>query len=104
MGKAGEAYSRSAEIYDTTIGWRFINPLLKAQYGVDSMPETGDNVAKDFTIAREEQDCFALRSQKRAARAAADGFFAEEIVGVAVRVKKVTPVVSQDEHIRPDTT
>lgn len=104
MGKAESPFQRNAEIYDTTIGWRFINPLLKAQYGVDSMPQTGDNVAKDFTIAREEQDCFALRSQKRAAKAAADGFFAEEIVGVEVRVKNVTTIVTQDEHLRPDTT
>ena len=104
MGKAESPFQRNAEVYDTTIGWRFINPLLKAQYGVDSMPETGDNVARDFTIAREEQDAFALRSQKRAAKAAADGFLAEEIVPVEVRVKNVTTVVTQDEHIRPDTT
>jgi 3-oxoadipyl-CoA thiolase len=104
MGKAESPFQRNAEVYDTTIGWRFINPLLKAQYGVDSMPETGDNVARDFTIGREEQDAFALRSQKRAAKAAADGFLAEEIVGVEVRMKNVTTVVSQDEHIRPDTT
>ena len=104
MGKAESPFQRNAEVYDTTIGWRFINPLLKAQYGVDSMPETGDNVARDFTIAREEQDAFALRSQKRAAKAAVDGFLAEEIVPVEVRVKNVTTVVTQDEHIRPDTT
>ena len=75
MGKAGEAFSRSAEIYDTTIGWRFINPLLKAQYGVDSMPETAENVAEEFQVARGDQDAFALRSQQRAAKAAAVGLF-----------------------------
>src|SRR6201996_8211768 len=75
MGKAGEAFSRSAEIYDTTIGWRFVNPLLKAQYGIDSMPETGENVAEEFQVARKDQDAFALRSQQRAGKAAASGYF-----------------------------
>ena len=104
MGKAESPFQRNAEVYDTTIGWRFINPLLKAQYGVDSMPETGDNVAREFAVGREEQDAFAYRSQRRAAKAAAEGFFAEEIVPVEVWGKKTTTLVSQDEHIRPDTT
>ena len=80
MGKADEAFSRAAEIYDTTIGWRFVNPLIKAQYGVDSMPETAENVAEEFQVARADQDAFALRSQQRAGKAAAAGYFAEEIV------------------------
>jgi 3-oxoadipyl-CoA thiolase len=105
MGKAGEAFSRSAEIYDTTIGWRFVNPVLKAQYGIDSMPETGENVAEEFQVERKNQDAFALRSQQRAGKAAADGYFAEEIVAVEVPGGKAGPVkVDKDEHIRPDTT
>src|SRR6202161_2236146 len=105
MGKAGEAFSRSAEIYDTTIGWRFVNPLLKAQYGIDSMPETGENVAEEFQVARKDQDAFALRSQQRAGKAAADGYFAEEIVAVEVPGGKAGPAKGdKDEHIRPDTT
>jgi 3-oxoadipyl-CoA thiolase len=105
MGKAGEAFSRSAEIYDTTIGWRFINPVLKAQYGIDSMPETGENVAEEFQVARKDQDAFALRSQQRAARAVAGGYFAEEIVAVAAPAGKAGPiVVAKDEHPRPETT
>jgi 3-oxoadipyl-CoA thiolase len=104
MGKADAAFSRSAEIYDTTIGWRFINPLMKKQYGVDSMPETGENVAEDFAISRDDQDKFALRSQQRAAQAQAAGFFAEEIVPVETPGKKGPSMVSTDEHPRPDTT
>jgi 3-oxoadipyl-CoA thiolase len=105
MGKAGEAFSRSAEIYDTTIGWRFVNPVLKAQYGIDSMPETGENVAEEFQVERKDQDAFALRSQQRAGKAAAEGYFAEEIVAVEVPGGKAGPVkVDKDEHIRPDTT
>ncbi len=105
MGKAGEAFSRSAEIYDTTIGWRFINPVLKAQYGVDSMPETGENVAEEFQVTRADQDAFALRSQQRAGKAQADGYFAEEIVPVAAPGGKAGPVVvDKDEHPRADTT
>ena len=104
MGKADSAFSRSAEIYDTTIGWRFINPLLKKQYGVDSMPETGENVAEEFTVSREDQDAFALRSQQRAAKAQSAGFFAEEITPVEIPGKKGPMVVSTDEHPRPDTT
>jgi 3-oxoadipyl-CoA thiolase len=105
MGKAAEAFSRSAEIYDTTIGWRFINPLLKAQYGVDSMPETAENVAEEYQVARTDQDAFALRSQQRAGKAAAAGYFAEEIVPVEAPGGKAGPiVVDRDEHIRADTT
>ena len=105
MGKAGEAFSRSAEIFDTTIGWRFVNPLMKAQYGVDSMPETGENVAEDFGISRGDQDAFALRSQSRAGKAQADGIFAEEIAPVSIPRRKGDPiVVDRDEHPRPDTT
>jgi 3-oxoadipyl-CoA thiolase len=105
MGKAGEAFSRAAEVYDTTLGWRFINPVLKAQYGVDSMAETGENVTEEFQVTRADQDAFALRSQQRAGRAAAGGYFAEEIVAVDAPGGKAGPVtVSKDEHPRPDTT
>ena len=104
MGKADSAFSRSAEIYDTTIGWRFINPLMKQQYGVDSMPDTGENVAEEFLVSREDQDAFALRSQQRAAQAMAHGFFAEEIVPVEIPGKKGAITISADEHPRPDTT
>jgi 3-oxoadipyl-CoA thiolase len=105
MGKAQEAFQRSNEIFDTTIGWRFVNPLMKSQYGVDSMPETGENVAEEFQVARADQDAFALRSQKRAGEAIASGFFAEEIVAVEVPGGKAGPVrVDKDEHPRPDTT
>jgi 3-oxoadipyl-CoA thiolase len=105
MGKAGEAFSRSAEVFDTTLGWRFINPLLKAQYGVDSMAETGENVAEEFQVARAAQDAFALRSQQRAAKAQAAGFFAEEIVPVQAPGGKAGPItVDKDEHLRPNTT
>ena len=105
MGKASEAFQRSSEVFDTTIGWRFINPLMKAQYGVDSMPETGENVAEEFQVSRKDQDAFALRSQQRASKAVTAGYFAEEIVPVEVPGGKNGPtVVSQDEHPRPDTT
>ena len=105
MGKAQEAFQRSNEIFDTTIGWRFVNPLMKSQYGVDSMPETGENVAEEFQVARADQDAFALRSQKRAGEAIASGFFAEEIVAVEIPGGKAGPVrVDKDEHPRPDTT
>jgi len=105
LGKAADAFSRSAEMFDTTIGWRFINPLMKAQYGVDSMPETGENVAQEFQVSRSDQDAFALRSQQRAASAIASGFFAEEIVAVSVPGGKAGPItVDKDEHPRPDTT
>ncbi|CAD6536924.1 Beta-ketoadipyl-CoA thiolase [Paraburkholderia kirstenboschensis] len=101
MGKATSAFSRQADIYDTTIGWRFVNPLMKQMYGVDSMPETGENVATDYNISRADQDAFALRSQQKAARAQKDGTLAQEIVGVTIAQKKGDPVtVSQDEHPR----
>lgn len=105
MPKADSAFSRKAEIYDTTIGWRFVNPLMKAQYGIDSMPETGENVAADFGISRADQDAFALRSQARAGKAQASGRFAREIVAVEIPRRKGDPVVvDTDEHPRPDTT
>jgi len=105
MGKADSAFSRSAAIYDTTIGWRFVNPLMKEKYGVDSMPETAENVAVDFKIARADQDAFALRSQQRWAAAHKDGFFKREIVPVTLAQKKGDPKVFEtDEHPRPETT
>jgi 3-oxoadipyl-CoA thiolase len=101
QGKATEAFSRAAKIEDTTIGWRFINPLMKARYGVDSMPETAENVAQEFNVGRADQDAFALRSQQRAAAAIAAGRMAEEIVAVTIAQKKGEPaVVAQDEHPR----
>jgi 3-oxoadipyl-CoA thiolase len=105
MGKAQEAFQRSAELQDTTIGWRFINPLMKQQYGVDAMPETAENVAEDYQVARKDQDAFAYRSQQRAAKAQGAGFFAEEIEPVIVPGGKAGPItVDKDEHLRPDTT
>ncbi|MDG9779835.1 3-oxoadipyl-CoA thiolase [Metapseudomonas otitidis] len=104
MGKADSAFGRTQKIEDTTIGWRFINPLMKAQYGVDAMPQTADNVADDYQISRADQDLFALRSQQRAGRAQAEGFFAEEIVPVVIKGRKGDTVVDADEHLRPDTT
>ncbi|MDQ0650241.1 3-oxoadipyl-CoA thiolase [Pseudomonas cedrina] len=100
MGKADAAFSRNMKLEDTTIGWRFINPLMKAQYGVDAMPQTGDNVADDYNISRADQDAFALRSQQRTAAAQAAGFFAEEIVPVRVAHKKGETLVEHDEHPR----
>ncbi|HDR9771683.1 TPA: 3-oxoadipyl-CoA thiolase, partial [Burkholderia cepacia ATCC 25416] len=101
MGKAASAFARQADIYDTTIGWRFVNPLMKQLYGVDSMPETAENVAVDYNISRADQDLFALRSQQKAARAQQDGTLAEEIVSVTIPQKKGDPVVvSRDEHPR----
>lgn len=101
MPKAETAFSRNAEIYDTTIGWRFVNPLMKKQYGVDSMPETGDNVAIDFKVSREDQDAFAVRSQAKAAEAQANGRLAKEITPVTVPQRKGDPViVDRDEHPR----
>ncbi|MCO5410649.1 3-oxoadipyl-CoA thiolase [Ralstonia mojiangensis] len=101
MGKAASAFSRDAAIYDTTIGWRFVNPLMKAQYGVDSMPETAENVATDYKINREDQDRFALRSQASAARAQEDGTLAQEITPVTIPQKKGNAiVVDRDEHPR----
>ncbi|MBS3651468.1 3-oxoadipyl-CoA thiolase [Pseudaminobacter sp. 19-2017] len=105
MPKAAEAFSRNAEIYDTTIGWRFINPLLKKQYGVESMPETGENVAEDFSVSRADQDSFSVRSQERAVAAQANGRLAKEIVAVTIPQRKEEPlVVSKDEHPRAGTT
>jgi 3-oxoadipyl-CoA thiolase len=104
MPKAGSAFSRNAEIYDTTIGWRFVNPQMKKAYGVDSMPETSDNVAADFKVARADQDAFAYRSQMRAKRAQAAGRFAEEIVPVKIAARRETVTVGADEHPRPETT
>ncbi|MBA1430927.1 3-oxoadipyl-CoA thiolase [Pseudomonas orientalis] len=103
MGKADAAFSRNMKLEDTTIGWRFINPLMKAQYGVDAMPQTADNVADDYKVSRADQDAFALRSQQRTAAAQAAGFFAEEIVPVRVAHKKGETLVEHDEHPR-DTT
>ena len=101
MPKADTAFSRKAEIYDTTIGWRFVNPLMKAQYGVDSMPETGDNVAIDYQVAREDQDAFAVRSQEKASAAQENGRLAKEIVPVSIPQKKGDPLaVVRDEHPR----
>ena len=103
--KAGAAFSRSIETFDTTMGWRFINKLMKAQYGVDSMPETAENVAEQFAISREDQDAFACESQRRAAAARAAGLFAEEIVPVVIPQRKGADlIVDSDEHIRADTT
>lgn len=105
MPKAETPFSRSAEIYDTTIGWRFVNPVLKAQYGVDSMPETAENVAEDFDISRADQDGFALRSQARAAVALQSGRMAQEITPVQVPQRRGDPrIMDTDEHPRPDTT
>ncbi|KMO33320.1 beta-ketoadipyl CoA thiolase [Methylobacterium tarhaniae] len=105
MGKSEGAFQRQAEIHDTTIGWRFINPVLKHQYGVDSMPETAENVAEDYQVGREDQDAFALRSQQRATRAQGDGTFAAEIVAVEIPDRKGGHVkVERDEHPRADTT
>ncbi|MGB7977030.1 MAG: acetyl-CoA C-acyltransferase, partial [Roseiarcus sp.] len=105
MGKAQVAFQRSAEIFDTTIGWRFVNPAMKKLYGVDSMPETAENVADEHQVSRADQDAFALRSQKRAAAAQAKGTLNEEIVAVEMKDRKgnVTRVAS-DEHPRADTT
>jgi acetyl-CoA acetyltransferase family protein len=105
MGKADSAFSRSAQVFDTTIGWRFVNKLMKEKYGVDSMPETADNVAAEFKISREDQDKFALRSQQCWHRARESGRLKEEIVPVAIPQKKgEATMFDTDEHPRPDTT
>jgi acetyl-CoA acyltransferase len=104
LGKAKQPFARETELYDTTIGWRFVNPLLKAQYGIDAMPETAENVSADFQVSREDQDAFALRSQQRAAAARAAGRLAEEIVPVEVKERRETRRVDTDEHPRPETT
>jgi acetyl-CoA acyltransferase len=104
-GKADSAFSRNGETFDTTIGWRFVNPLMKAKYGVDSMPETAENVAEEFHVDRADQDAFAYRTQQRWARANAAGFFKQEIVAVPVPQKKGdAKIFDTDEHPRPDTT
>ncbi|MGO7367481.1 3-oxoadipyl-CoA thiolase [Rhizobium ruizarguesonis] len=104
MPKAETAFSRAAEIHDTTIGWRFVNPLMKKQYGVDSMPETGENVAEDYHVSREDQDAFAVRSQAKAAAAQANGRLAKEITPVSIPQRKGDPVVvDKDEHPRATT-
>lgn len=103
LGKADSAFGRSQKLEDTTLGWRFINPAMKERYGVDSMPVTGDNVADDYGVSREDQDAFALRSQQRTAAATESGYYAEEIVPVVIKTKKGEIVVDKDEHPRPDT-
>ncbi len=103
MGKADSAFSRNAEIYDTTIGWRFVNPAMRKAYGVDSMPETAENVATDYAVSREDQDAFALRSQQRAAAAQANGFLAGEITPVEIPGKAGPTLVERDEHPRETT-
>jgi 3-oxoadipyl-CoA thiolase len=104
MGKATSAFSREAKLEDTTIGWRFVNPVFERQYGIESMPETAENVAADYQISREDQDTYALQSQHRAAAAQDSGFFAEEIVPVSIPAKGGPTLVTRDEHPRPDTT
>jgi len=105
MGKAEAAFARTAKLEDTSLGWRFVNPATKAKYGAETMPETGENVARDYGVARSDQDAFAARSQARAAAAQASGYFAEEIVPIDTRDAKAKPiVVDKDEHLRPDTT
>ncbi len=104
QGKASEAFSRAAEIYDTTIGWRFVNGLMKTMYGTDSMPETGENVAADFQVTRADQDAFAYRSQQKCKAAQESGFFAREISPVTIKGRKGDIVVDTDEHPRGDTT
>ncbi|MDH0301651.1 3-oxoadipyl-CoA thiolase [Pseudomonas sp. GD04091] len=105
MGKSEQAFGRGAELFDSTIGWRFVNPLMQARYGIDSMPETAENVAAQFGISREDQDAFALRSQLKAAAAQADGRLAQEIVAVEIPQRKGPPRrVEQDEHPRGDTS
>jgi acetyl-CoA acyltransferase len=105
LPKADAAFSRAAEIFDTTIGWRFVNARLKEQYGTDSMPETGENVAADYGVSRQDQDRFALRSQQRTAAAYARGFFESELVPVEIPQRKSKPlIVARDEHPRPETT
>src|ERR1700722_5953183 len=105
LGKSESAFSRNAEIFDTTIGWRFVNPLMRKMYGSDSMPETGENVAEQFTVSRKDQDAFAFRSQQRWVAAEKSGFFGREIAPVSVPQKKGEPkIIETDEHPRPETT
>ena len=105
MPKADSPYSRNAEVFDTTLGWRFVNPAMKQKYGIDSMPETGENVAADYNVSRADQDKFALRSQQRTAAAYARGFFDSELIPVEIPQRKGKPlVIARDEHPRPETT
>jgi acetyl-CoA acyltransferase len=105
IGKTDSAFSREAKIYDTTIGWRFVNPRMQREYGIDSMPETGENVAAQFGVSRVDQDAFALRSQERTAAAYSRGFFASELIAVEIAQRKGSPlVVDKDEHPRADAT
>ncbi len=105
MGKAESAFQRSSSLEDTTLGWRFVNPLMKAQYGVDAMGETGENVAEDYQVSRADQDAYAFQTQQRAAKAQAAGFHAGEIVAVQAKDAKGKPFTFEaDEHLRPDTT
>jgi 3-oxoadipyl-CoA thiolase len=104
MGKAENGFQRTAELQDTTLGWRFVNPQMKQCYGVDAMAQTAEHVAEEERVSREDQDAFALRSQERAARPQAAGFFAEEIVPVTVTQKQASVIVDRDEHPRPETT
>ncbi|WP_286977772.1 3-oxoadipyl-CoA thiolase [Pseudomonas sp.] len=104
MGKADSAFGRGQKIEDTTMGWRFINPQMKEQFGVDAMPVTADNVAQEYAVSREDQDAFALRSQQRAAAAQESGYYAEEIVPVVIKTRKGETIVDTDEHPRADST
>jgi 3-oxoadipyl-CoA thiolase len=104
MGKADSTFGRTQKIEDTTIGWRFVNPAMQSAHGVDSMPQTADNVASTYSVSREDQDAFALRSQQRAARAQETSFFAEEIVPVLIKGRKGDTIIDRDEHLRPETT
>jgi 3-oxoadipyl-CoA thiolase len=104
MGKADSAFGRGQKLEDTTLGWRFVNPAMKEQYGVDPMPVTGDNVAEEYGVSRADQDAFGLRSQQRAAAAQQSGYYAEEIVPVVIKSKKGEVIVDTDEHPRADTT
>ncbi|WP_010483621.1 3-oxoadipyl-CoA thiolase [Pseudomonas sp. S9] len=103
MGKADSAFGRGQKIEDTTMGWRFVNPLMKEQYGIDAMPVTADNVAQEYAVSRADQDAFALRSQQRAAAAQASGYYAEEIVPVVIKTRKGETIVDTDEHPRADS-
>ena len=104
MGKATEAFARQAELQDTTIGWRFVNPALRALYGVDTMPETGENVAERFAVSRADQDVFAFRSQQKVKIAQDEGYFAREITPITIKGRKGDVIVAVDEHPRPETT
>lgn len=104
MGKATEAFSRDAAVYDTTIGWRFINPHMQQEWGCDSMPETGENVAERYGISRQDQDTFAYLSQQKTERARQEGYFAREISPITIKKRKTDETVHEDEHPRPETT